>query len=286
MNCRREKAGLPVDDEQEYLPLSWLSQADYCLRRAALLLNERVWVENVETAKGRAEHERVHTQRVERRGDFVKLYENSVFSDEMQISGKCDCIEAVRDENGCTIPAVDFPVEYKHGKIRDESEYKIQLCAEAMCLEEMYHTTIPAGALFYITAHRRVDVELDEAALETVGLDPAAGWLHTLRPGRPSLALDLLEEFRAPLCDRLALSLFNKRQLTDKDFEYDSLAVMLNERGRKTVLTAWRDRKQEEITHPYLGEKIQVGLIAYVQAMMLARVLRGDLDCYPPFVWR
>lgn len=109
-----------------------------------------------------------------------------------------------------------------------------------------------------------------QAALETVGLDPAAGWLHTLRPGRPSLAL----------------SLFNKRQLTDKDFEYDSLAVMLNERGRKTVLTAWRDRKQEEITHPYLGEKIQVGLIAYVQAMMLARVLRGDLDCYPPFVWR
>ena len=108
MNCRREKAGLPVDDEQEYLPLSWLSQADYCLRRAALLLNERVWLENVETAKGRAEHERVHTQRVERRGDFVKLYENSVFSDEMQISGKCDCIEAVRDENGCTIPAVDF----------------------------------------------------------------------------------------------------------------------------------------------------------------------------------
>lgn len=173
MNCRREKAGLPVDDEQEYLPLSWLSQADYCLRRAALLLNERVWVENVETAKGRAEHERVYTQRVERRGDFVKLYENSVFSDEMQISGKCDCIEAVRDENGCTIPAVDFPVrllpvEYKHGKIRDESEYKIQLCAEAMCLEEMYHTTIPAGALFYITAHRRVDVELDEALREQV----------------------------------------------------------------------------------------------------------------------
>lgn len=98
-----------------------------------------------------------------------------------------------------------------------------------------------------------------QAALETVGLDPAAGWLHTLRPGRPSLALDLLEEFRAPLCDRLALSLFNKRQLTDKDFEYDSLAVMLNERGRKTVLTAWRDRKQEEITHPYLGEKSKLG---------------------------
>ena len=125
-----------------------------------------------------------------------------------------------------------------------------------------------------------------QAALETAGLDPAAGWLHTLRPGRPSLALDLLEEFRAPLCDRFVLSLFNKRQLTDKDFEYDSLAVMLNERGRKKVLAAWHDRKQEEITHPYLGDKIQVGLIAYAQAMVLARVLRGDLDCYPPFVWR
>lgn len=100
MNCRREKAGLPVDDEQEYLPLSWLSQADYCLRRAALLLNERVWVENVETAKGRAEHERVHTQRVERRGDFVKLYENSVFSDEMQISGFAGCYaERARAQN-------------------------------------------------------------------------------------------------------------------------------------------------------------------------------------------
>lgn len=173
MSCRREKAGLPVDDEQEYLPLSWLSQADYCLRRAALLLNERVWVENVETAKGRAEHERVHTQRVERRGDFVKLYENSVFSDKLQISGKCDCIEAIRDEAGCMIPAVDFPVrllpvEYKHGKLRDESEYKIQLCAQAMCLEEMYHTIIPTGALFFITAHRRVEVGFDEALREQV----------------------------------------------------------------------------------------------------------------------
>lgn len=173
MSCRREKAGLPVDDEQEYLSLSWLSQADYCLRRAALLLNERVWVENVETAKGRAEHERVHTQRVEHRGDFVKLYENSVFSDKLQISGKCDCIEAVRDEAGCMIPAVDFPVrllpvEYKHGRLRDESEYKIQLCAQAMCIEEMYHTIIPTGALFFITAHRRVDVEFDEALREQV----------------------------------------------------------------------------------------------------------------------
>jgi CRISPR-associated protein Cas1 len=125
-----------------------------------------------------------------------------------------------------------------------------------------------------------------QAALETVGLDPAAGYLHTLRPGRPSLALDMLEELRAPLCDRSVLSLFNRGQLTQKDFEADSQAVMLNERGRKTVLTSWQKRKQEEITHPFLDEKIQIGMIPYAQAMLFARMLRGDLDCYPPFSWR
>lgn len=124
------------------------------------------------------------------------------------------------------------------------------------------------------------------SALETVGLDPAAGYLHTLRPGRPSLALDLLEELRAPLCDRFVVSLFNKGQLSDKDFETDCQAVYLNEKGRRTVVNGWRTRKQEQILHPFLKEKIQIGLIPYTQAMLFARVIRGDLDRYPPFVWR
>lgn len=124
------------------------------------------------------------------------------------------------------------------------------------------------------------------AALETVGLDSAAGFLHTLRPGRASLALDLMEELRAPLCDRLTLALFNRGQLTRADFEYDVPAVYLNEKGRRTVLSQWRARKKDEITHPFLQEKIPVGMIPYTQAMLLARVLRGDLDRYPPFVWR
>jgi CRISPR-associated protein Cas1 len=124
------------------------------------------------------------------------------------------------------------------------------------------------------------------AALETVGLDPAAGFLHTLRPGRASLSLDLMEELRAPLCDRLTLTLFNKGQLSPKDFQAESQAVYLNDRGRKTVLTQWRARKREELQHPFLKEKIPIGLIPYTQAMLLARVLRGDLDRYPPFVWR
>jgi CRISPR-associated protein Cas1 len=124
------------------------------------------------------------------------------------------------------------------------------------------------------------------SALETVGLDPAAGFLHTLRPGRSSLALDFIEELRAPLCDRLTLTLFNKGQLSNKDFDAESDAVYLNDRGRRTVLNQWRVRKKEEIQHPFLKEKISIGLIPYTQAMLFARVLRGDLDRYPPFIWR
>lgn len=125
-----------------------------------------------------------------------------------------------------------------------------------------------------------------QSAMETVGLDPAAGYLHTLRPGRPSFALDLIEELRAPLCDRFVISLFNKGQLSASDFEKNEEAVYLNERGRKTLLSAWQRRKQEEIIHPFLGEKVQIGMIPYAQAMLFARVLRGDLDAYPPFAWR
>lgn len=154
-------------DDVEYLPLSWLSQICYCPRRAGFLLNERIWAESRDTAKGRAEHERVHTQRTEKRGDLIKLYEYTVFSDTMQLNGKCDCIEAVRSDDGCCIPAAAFPVqlypiEYKHGTVRDEEEYKIQLCAQAICLEEMFGAHIPEGALFFISSHRRLAVPLDD----------------------------------------------------------------------------------------------------------------------------
>lgn len=125
-----------------------------------------------------------------------------------------------------------------------------------------------------------------QSAMEAVGIDPAAGYLHSLRPGRASFALDLLEELRAPLCDRFVLSLVNKGQLSKSDFERDEEAVLLNEHGRRTLLSAWEKRKQEEIIHPFQREKIPIGLIPYVQTMLFARVLRGDLDAYPPFIWR
>lgn len=160
-------------DEWEPIPLSRLSHAGFCLRRAALLTNEQVWSESADTAKGRAEHERVHTQRIERRGNAAKLYELPVFSESMGISGKCDCIEAEADPDGCRITALDvpvrlFPVEYKHGKLRSEEEYELQLCAQAMCLEEMFHTQIPEGAIYYITSHRRYPVVFTDALRQQV----------------------------------------------------------------------------------------------------------------------
>jgi CRISPR-associated protein Cas1 len=113
------------------------------------------------------------------------------------------------------------------------------------------------------------------------------GFLHTDRPGRPSLGLDLMEELRAPLADRLALTLVNRRQLTPDDFrERDGGAVLLNDDGRETVIVAYQERKQETITHPVLDQEIEIGLLPHAQARILARHLRGDLDEYVPYLLR
>jgi len=125
------------------------------------------------------------------------------------------------------------------------------------------------------------------SALETVGLDPAVGFLHRDRPGRPSLALDLAEEFRPLLGERLALSLINRRQLGPGDFRRaDGGAVVLTDAARKTVLVAYQERKREDVPHAFLGEKAPIGVLPYLQAQLLARHLRGDLDAYPPFLWK
>lgn len=125
------------------------------------------------------------------------------------------------------------------------------------------------------------------SALEGVGLDPAAGFLHRLRPGRPSLALDLMEELRPHLADRLALSLLNRGQVRARDFRsMENGATQLTDVARKDVLVAWQERKKQEIEHPFLGEKAPLGLLPHLQARLLARALRGDLDGYPPMIWR
>ena len=125
------------------------------------------------------------------------------------------------------------------------------------------------------------------SALESVGLDSYVGFLHRDRPGRTSLALDLMEELRPCMADRFVLTLINNRQVKASDFLYmESGAVLLTDDGRKAFLKNWQEKKKEMLTHPYLGEKLSWGIIPYIQALLLSRYLRGDLDAYPPFLWK
>ena len=124
-------------------------------------------------------------------------------------------------------------------------------------------------------------------ALESVGLDSYVGFLHRDRPGRSSLALDLMEELRPCMADRFVLTMVNNRAIRPEDFQtQDSGAVLLTDEGRKRFLKAWQERKRDTLTHPYLNEKMSWGMIPYVQALLLARYIRGDLDAYPPFLWK
>lgn len=125
------------------------------------------------------------------------------------------------------------------------------------------------------------------SALETVGLDPYVGCLHTERPGRVSLSLDLIEELRPVLADRFVVSLINKKMISGKGFKKkENGAVLMDDETRKIVLVEWQNKKREILTHPFLKEKVEWGMVPYVQAMLLARYLRGDLDAYPPFLWK
>ena len=125
------------------------------------------------------------------------------------------------------------------------------------------------------------------SALESVGLDSYVGFLHRDRPGRTSLALDLMEELRPCMADRFVLTCINNRMFDRNDFDFrESGAVLLKDDSRRRFYRAWQERKKDELKHPYLGEKLQWGMIPYVQALLLARYLRGDLDAYPPFLWK
>lgn len=124
------------------------------------------------------------------------------------------------------------------------------------------------------------------SACESVGLDPQLGYLHACRPGRPSLALDLMEELRSPIADRLVLSLFNRGQLSSGDFRREGGGCYLTKNGMKTVIGAWQDKKKDSMMHPFLLERVPLGLIPFIQAQLFARCIRGDLDDYPAILWR
>jgi len=125
------------------------------------------------------------------------------------------------------------------------------------------------------------------SSLEAVGLDPYAGFMHTDRPGRCSLALDMMEELRAPFADRFVLTAINKKIVASNGFcKKENGSVLMNDETRKSFLNLWQTKKQEVITHPFLNQKVEWGLVPFVQAMLLARYIRGDIDEYPPFLWK
>ena len=154
-------------ETDDYIPLSYISQYNYCPRRAGLLMNEQLWEENSDTAKGRNEHSHVHTTAMEKNHNIITFTDLYVDSKELKLAGKCDAVQAIPDADGFIIPdlcnekCILFPVEYKHGKLRNEIEYELQLTAQAICLEEIYNCHIEKGSLFYISSHRNYDVYFD-----------------------------------------------------------------------------------------------------------------------------
>ena len=189
--------------DEEPLPLSLLSQVRYCLRRAALILLDQAWADNEYTASGTAGHEVAHAGGIERREDSVRICDFHVRSDNLGLLGRCDLVEAFSDPAGVRLPFLDgtwrlYSVEYKHGKVRDEEEYNLQLCAQAMCLEEMFGGAIPEGAVFYLTAHRRQAVRLtEELRLEVARC--AGQLLQLLRDGTLPPPID------GPKCQKCSL---------------------------------------------------------------------------------
>lgn len=161
-------------DDDKYIPLSYISQFHYCKRRVGLLMLEQQWSDSNDTIKGIAEHKNVHTAGVKFQNGRYVLTELKVFSKKMGLVGKCDVVEAVPCEKGVRLSFLKeksyalYPIEYKHGKYRDEVEYELQLCAQAMCMEEMYSTKIESGALFYISSHRRKAILFNDEMRTTV----------------------------------------------------------------------------------------------------------------------
>lgn len=156
-------------DQDNYIPLSYISQYGYCKRRAGLLLLEQQWKDSTDTVKGSAEHKIVHETGMSSRNAVHVLTDMQVYSNRLNLLGRCDAVEAVESDQGYFLPFMNsircllYPIEYKHGKLRTEPEYELQLCAQAMCLEEMFGCQIDSGAVFFINSHRRKEVIFDPA---------------------------------------------------------------------------------------------------------------------------
>jgi CRISPR-associated protein Cas1 len=192
-----------------------------------------------------------------------------------RITGKLD-VDSVRGMEG--LAAAEYFAVFDHLIIDQKESFKFTDRNRRPPLD-------PVNALLsFIYTLMTHDVR---SALETVGLDPAVGFLHRDRPGRPGLALDIVEEFRPVIGDRLALSLINRRQVGPRGFKKAADgAVVMDDDTRKILLVEYQNRKQEEVFHPYIEETVPIGLLFFLQANLMARHIRGDIDGYPPFFWR
>ena len=225
-------------------------------------------------------------------------------------NGRAVLMRAARDNNGEESSVLSSAAKYLGGTVQDlEKPLSLDILRgkegdAARCYFEVFDHLILAQKEHFKFTDRNRRPPMDNvnallsfvytllthdvmSALEGVGLDSAVGYLHRERPGRPSLALDLMEEFRPWLADRLVLSLINLRQIRPEGFaQSESGAVTMDDVTRKTIIAAWQERKQDELTHPYIEEKVAIGLLPHVQARLLARHIRGELESYPPFVWK
>jgi len=200
----------------------------------------------------------------------------SILKDQLYAAKAETCLDSLRGIEG--VGAVAYFSVFNQMILRNKEEFNFQGRNRRPPLDNMNALL----SFSYVLLSN-----LCASALESVGLDSYVGFLHKDRPGRESLALDLMEELRPVFADRFSLSAVNNRIVQAADFvNEEGGAVRLTEEGRKAVLKAWQERKQEMIVHPYLKEKVSWGLVPYIQALLLARTLRGDVDEYPPFLWK
>jgi len=311
--------------EDDLLPLSALAQMLFCERRAALIHIENIWSDNVATLEGSHLHQQVDLPGVVSRGDLRGVPLRSLrlglsgkadvvefhLQDGPPLGAGPPAGGALRDNPGLPGSAeVEKAAALLAGKLGAlESEPPVDALrgiegdAARIYFSVFDHLIVAQKDEFrFVERSRRPPLDSvnallsflyallahdGRAACKCAGLDPVVGFLHADRPGRPSLALDLMEELRPFLADRLVLVLINRQQIHGKGFRgAESGGIQMDDATCKEVLVAYQKRKQEELVHPFLQEKCPVGLVAYLQARLLARHLRGDQDGYPPFIWK
>ena len=260
-------------NEIEYIPIAALNQYAYCFHRYWRMFCAGEFADNQYTIEGTSLHDRVHTFGEGHRERTWQIRAIWLKSEQYKLIGKADLIE---ESDGHW-----YPIEYKRGHRGEWDNDELQVCAQALCLEEMLGQTITQCYIYY--AILRHDVQ---GAVNVVGFDPYLGYLHVQRYGRPGLALDLMEEFRPLVVDAMVLSAINRRSLTLADFTTEPLsgAVSLSDEARRTFLRLYEQKKQSQFKHPVLGRKCTYQEAFEIQARLLAKYLMGEIDKYPPLV--